>query len=310
MVTETRSFVRPIFSPVESGFHCSVGVMAYNEEANIANTLQAILNQKTTNCFIDEVFIIASGCTDRTEAIVLEICQQHPKVKLISQKHREGKASAINLFLSHVTTNIMVIVGADTIPAPHAIQRLVEPFADPEVGMTGGRPVPLNDRDTFMGFSVHMLWELHHQIALQSPKMGELTAFRRIFHRIPVRSAVDEACMEPLISGQGYQLRYVAEAVVYNRGPKTVEDFLKQRRRIYAGHVRLRQKQGYEVSTMSIAHILPAILRVWHWNTRFLLYLPAVMGLEFIGRILGWFDFYIKKRDHAVWEVITTTKEL
>jgi cellulose synthase/poly-beta-1,6-N-acetylglucosamine synthase-like glycosyltransferase len=140
--------------------------------------------------------------------------------------------------------------------------------------------------------------------------MGELTAFRRIFHRIPVRSAVDEAVMEPLIYGQGYQLCYVPEAVVYNRGPKTVHDFLKQRRRIYAGHVRLRQKQGYEVSTMNILHILPAIPRVWQWNTRFLLYLSAVIGLEFLGRALGWFDFNIKKRDHAIWEVVATTKEL
>jgi cellulose synthase/poly-beta-1,6-N-acetylglucosamine synthase-like glycosyltransferase len=310
MVIEARSFLKPIFSPGEDGFHCSVGVMAYNEEANIANTLQAILSQRTTNCYIDEIFVIASGCTDNTEAIVQEISKQHPKVKLICQKHREGKASAINLFLSHVTTNTMVIVGADTIPAPHSIQRLVEPFADPDVGMTGGRPVPLNDPDTFMGFSVHMLWELHHQIALQTPKMGEITAFRRIFHRIPVRSAVDEACMEPLISGQGYQLRYVANAIVYNRGPNTVAEFLKQRRRIYAGHVKLRQKQGYEVSTMSIFHILPAILHAWQWNPRFFLYLPAVIGLEFFARILGWVDYNIKKRDHAVWEVITTTKEL
>ena len=45
----------------------------------------------------------------------------------------------------------------------HAEGREV-PFADPEVGMTSCRPVPVNDPNTFMGFTAHMLWGLHHEI--------------------------------------------------------------------------------------------------------------------------------------------------
>jgi hypothetical protein len=186
---------------------------------------------------------------------------------------------------------------------------LVEPFADPEVGMTGGHPIPVNSPKTFMGFAVHLLWGLHHQIALRQPKLGELTAYRHVFHRIPNNSAVDEANMEPLIRGQGYQLRYVPDAIVYNRGPETARDFLKQRRRIHAGHLRMREEQGYAVATMSSSPIVGALLRGFRLDWRYVVWTPAVIGLETYGRMLGWVDYRFRKRDHAVWEVARTTKE-
>ena len=100
------------------------------------------------------------------------------------------------------------------------------PFADPAVGMTTGRPVPVNDPGTFMGFAAHLLWELHHQINLRSFKAGEMIAFRKIFERIPYHTSVDEASIEPVVRGQEYEVRYVPKAVVYNKGPLTVGDFL------------------------------------------------------------------------------------
>jgi biofilm PGA synthesis N-glycosyltransferase PgaC len=296
--------------PAREPLHCSIGVMAYNEEANIGKTLQALLEQRTTTCVIEEILVVASGCTDRTEDIVRGFCSQYPQVRLISQATREGKSSAVNVFLNNVRTDILVSVGADTIPWPESIQRLVEPFHEAPVGMTGGHPIPLNDPKTFMGFAVHWLWELHHQIALRTPKMGELTAYRRIFQRIPVRSSVDEAAMEPLIAGQDYRLRYVPEAIVNNRGPQTVSDFLKQRRRIYSGHLKMRRWRGYTVATMSSVHILSAVLRAWRWDWRHVFWTPAVIVLEIYGRFLGWVDAKLKKRDHAVWERISTTKKL
>jgi biofilm PGA synthesis N-glycosyltransferase PgaC len=300
---------RPRDDPkIQPTLTCSIGIAAYNEEANIGRLLQVLLDQQTSNCVIKEIIVIASGCTDNTESIVRESSARDQKIKLLVEPHRLGKASAINLFLRHAQSDILILESADTMPEPTTIQRLIEPFADPEVGMTGGHPVPINDPRTFMGFVVHLLWELHHQIASQHPKLGELTAIRRVFHRIPYDSAVDEANMEPLIRGQGYQLRYVPEAIVYNRGAETVSDFLKQRRRIYAGHLRMRREQGYAVSTMSGVRVLSVLLRSWRWGWRWFLWTPAAIGLEIYGRFLGWIDFRLKKRDHAIWDIAVTTK--
>jgi len=292
----------------QAPFTCSIGIMAYNEGGNIGRCLQALIDQETPRCVIKEIIVVASGCTDDTEAIVREFCAQDQRIKLLVQLRREGKASAVNVFLHHAQSDILILESADTVPTPATIQRLLEPFADPEVGMTGGHPIPVNDPHTFMGFVVHLLWELHHQIALRKPKLGEMIAFRRVFRRIPYDSPVDEASCEPLIYGQGYQLRYVPKAVVYNRGPETVSDFLRQRRRIYAGHLKMRQAQGYTVSTMSAARALAALLCTWRWEWRYLLWAPAAVLLEAYGRFLGWTDLHFKRRDHAVWEIATTTK--
>jgi biofilm PGA synthesis N-glycosyltransferase PgaC len=293
---------------IEPTLMCSIGVMAYNEEADIGRLLQALLDQQTSDCAIREIVVVASGCTDDTESIVREFSARDQRVQLLVQPRREGKASAVNLFLRHAQSDIVVLAGADIVPEPATIQRLVEPFADPEVGMTGGRPVPVNDPRTFIGFVVHLLWGLHHQIALSRPKLGELTAFRRVFSRIPSDSPVDEANCEPLICGQGYQLRYIPEAIVHNRGVETLSDFLKQRRRIYAGHLKIRREQGYAVSTMSGIRILAALLRSWRWDWRHLLWTPAAMALELAGRSLGWIDFHLRKRNHTIWSIAATTK--
>ncbi len=237
--------------PENAVIHCCIGIMAYNEEANIRLLLQALLAQKTEKVGIDEIVVVASGCTDGTEDIVREYAAIDPRVRLLTQASREGKASAVNLLLRNTDCEVIVLESADTIPMENTIEALVSPMTDAGVGMVGGHPVPTNSPDGFMGYTAHLLWDLHHQVALRHPKLGELIAFRNVFYQIPFDSAVDEASIEPLIIGQGLKLHYAPDAVVLNRGPETLHDFLKQRRRIFAGHLYVRETLGYKVSTMS-----------------------------------------------------------
>jgi biofilm PGA synthesis N-glycosyltransferase PgaC len=289
---------------------CSFGVMAHDEEANIGQLLQRLLEQKLTTVTIAEIIVVASGCTDRTEEIVREWAARDGRIKLFSQATREGKASGVNLFLREASEEVVVLSSADLLPDYDAIQKMVEPLADPDVGMASGRPVPVNDGDTFMGFAAHLLWNLHHEIAQRQFKAGEMTAFRLIFQRIPYDSAVDEASVEPVIKGQGYKTVYVPEAIIYNKGPETVDDFLRQRRRIYAGHLAVRNNLGYVVSTMSGWRVLRALLRHLDWHPRRLFWTVAIVALEIYGRWLGWRDFRTRRQQHVVWEIAKTTKRL
>ena len=288
---------------------CSIGIMAYNEEANIGRLLEAVVSQEFKEVRLTEIVVVASGCTDNTEAIVLDWAKRDARIRLISQEKRAGKAAAINDYLPKAQEKILVLCSADLLPEPEAIERLVAPFADPEVGMTSSRPVPVNDASQFMGFAAHMLWNLHHAINMRSFKAGEMIAIRKIFERIPYHTAVDEASMEPVIRGQGYQAQYVPTAIVYNKGPETVDDFLRQRRRIYAGHLAVRDTLGYNVSTMSPRKILFTLLRNLDWRPQKFCWTWAVVALEAYGRVLGLRD-YKKRRNHAVWEMATTTKQL
>src|SRR6516165_8432467 len=94
---------------------CSVGIMAYNEEANIARTIQSVLEQTGPTICIEEVIVVASGCTDRTVPIVTEMAQKEPRIHLYIQEKREGKASAINLFFKKAISPVVVLIGADVI---------------------------------------------------------------------------------------------------------------------------------------------------------------------------------------------------
>lgn len=289
---------------------CSIGIMAHNEEGNIGQLLERLLEQKLTTVAITEIIVVASGCTDRTEEIVRQWAARDGRIKLLTQATREGKASGVNLFLQEASEEVVVLSSADLLPDHQAIQRLAEPMADSEVGMTSGRPVPVNDRDTFMGFAAHLLWNLHHEIAQRHFKAGEMIAFRLIFQRIPYDSAVDEASVEPVIKGQGYKTVYVPHALIYNKGPETVTDFLRQRRRIYAGHLAVRNNLGYVVSTMSGWRILGALLRCLDWRPRLLFWTLGVVALEIYGRWLGWRDFRTQRQQHVVWDIARTTKRL
>ncbi len=305
---------------------CVVAVMAYNEQANIARLLEALLAQRLTTARIAEIVVVASGCTDKTEAIVLGFAQRYPHIRLIRQPRREGKASAINLCKRHTGPwEVIVLHSADVIPAPEAIEKLVAPFEDPGVGMVGARPVPANSPRDFMGYAAHFLWALHHRVSLHRPKMGEVIAFRNVFRQIPYDSAVDEASIEPLILGQGLQLRYAPEAIVFNRGPRTVHDFIKQRRRIYAGHLYVKDMLGYSVSTMNVVGILVAIFKEFFQPSsipaqpnaglvhiprwRHLVWGPLVILLEGCCRLLSKWDYGIWKHKPFVWQVAETTKD-
>src|SRR5436309_3710079 len=236
----------------EEYINCSVGIMAYNEEANIGRTIRSVLEQQGLSTRIMEVIVVASGCTDRTVPIVAEIALQEPRVRLCIQEKREGKASAINLFLKQAISSIVVLIGADVLPDASALEYLCAPFKDPKIGMVGGRPVPVNNPATFMGHTVHLLWRLHDHLARTQPKLGEVIAFRNVISGIPIESPVDEISIQALISQLGYELIYEPACIVYNKGPLTIRDFLKQRRRIHAGHLQTRDRQNYEASTMKI----------------------------------------------------------
>ncbi len=288
---------------------CSIGVMAHNEGGNIGRLLEAIVTQRTSAATVLEIIVIASGCTDDTEEIVSNWAARDSRIRLVVQPRREGKASAVNCFLAQAREDILIVCSADLLPAEETIEHLVAPFSDPEVAMTSCRPVPVNDSSSFMGFAAHLLWGLHHMINQVDFKAGELIAFRKVFMRIPYSTAVDEAAIESVIRGQGYTVRYVEKAVTYNKGPETVRDFLRQRRRIYSGHLMLRDTAGYRVATLSNRKMLGMAVRNLDWHPRAFAWTWAIAVLEMYGRVLGRLD-YRRRRDHTVWEIATSTKQL
>ena len=289
---------------------CSVGVTAYNEEANIGQLLTALRSQNLLLVDIVEIIVVASACEDRTEDIVREHMAEDPRVKLISQERREGKTSAVNLFLREAQSDICVLESGDTIPDKDCIESMVSMFADPAIGMVGAQKVPVNTPDHVIGYLSHLRLKMEHQLCLEIPRLGELIAFRKVFDEIPPDVAMDEAFVEALVVRRGLQVRYAPDAVVYNMGPETLGDFIRQRRRNHAGHLYLKHKYGYRVSSLDSGRVLKIALgEVWG-ALRVIYILVALAVIEFFSRALGSYDYYIRKDRHVVWDMAWTTKHV
>jgi len=289
---------------------CSIGVIAYNEADNIIRLLQALIDQKLDKAEIAEIIVVSSACKDGTDALVCEFAQTHPQVSLICEKERNGKSSAINIFLKEAQSDILIIESGDTIPAPDTIERLVSPFADPKMGATGGRPTPVNDERTLMGYSVHLLWRLHHRMAMIHPKLGEMIAFRKVFNAIPKDSAVDEASIEAIIKSKRLRLKYIPDAIIYNKGPETFDDFVKQRRRIQNGHLWLMHKHNYKVASQDSSIMLNIFMQEILSNPGQIFKLGTVILMEAYCRVLGSYDYHVKKKNPFAWEISASTKNL
>jgi hypothetical protein len=282
--------------------------MAFNEEANIGDVIDTILSQQLSSSQIAELIVVASGCEDRTAEIVAGIARHDPRVRLIEQERREGKASAVNLFLSAARSPVLLMVSADVLVKDGTIDALLRHFEDPAVGMVGGHPTPVNAETTFLGHAVHLQWRLHDRIARDAPKLGEIVAFRNVVTGIPLDTAVDEISIQALITQLGYELVYEPEAVVYNRGPATLADFLRQRRRIYAGHLQIREQQGYSASTMNGWRVGQALLGSGSFTTpRAAFWTIGTVALEATARGLGRYDV-MRRRPQHVWDISDTTK--
>ena len=291
----------------------SIAVPTYNEERNIGHLLDSLRRQQTFLAQIVEIVVVASGCTDGTIDVVKDR-QQKPgtPIRLITEPVRRGKVAALNTYFRTHKPKVeaICVCSADLLVQADAIEKLVQPLhRHSEVGMSGARPVPTNGVGTFLGEATRFLWNMHHRVALESPKLGEMVLIRSgIVNRLPTESAVDEASLEQLVSAAGYRLVYVQDAIVHNHGPETLSDFVRQRRRIAAGHYWLRHVSGYAVATMDLSRVVRLTLsELPVGKPRLLVYALGTIGLEAVSRALGYYDFRTNNQ-HIVWKVSETTK--
>ncbi len=288
---------------------CSVGITAYNEEENIGHLLEALLEQHLHRVTIAEIIVVASACTDRTVPIIREYMARDPRIKLIEQARREGKTSAINLFLKAAQSDICVLESGDTLPDEYAVEHLVRMFEDPTVGMVGAQKIPVNTPDHIVGLLSHLRLRMEHELCMEIPRLGEMIAFRKFFDQIPPDVAMDEAFVEALVIQRGLSVRYAPDAVVYNTGPTTISDFVRQRRRNHAGHLYLRHKYGYAVSSIQNGRVLRVALKEF-WGVLQLVWVLFLLAvIEAWSRLLGWYDFAVKKDRHVEWSMAWIQKQ-
>ncbi len=239
----------------------AIGICAYNEENNIRRLLERLSAERLPeDC---RILVVCSGCTDGTIDVVKDFQVNDKRIQPIVEETRSGKANALNKIFNEVKghEDFLVLVNADALPEPGSINKLVSALASCDAGVVFARPLPFEVSNSVASHIVKVIWRLHHLISLNStPKLsGELCVIRTVVLKsIPDEIATDEPYIELVIRQQGYEVSYLPEAVVRIRGPTSISDLVKQRKRIWIGHMQLKDATGFNVSTSSFKNIFQA----------------------------------------------------
>lgn len=296
--------------PRRSDGTVSVVVATHNDGPNIGPLLERLL----VSACVTEVVVVASGCDDQTVPVACEIADAAPdRLDVYVEPERSGKTAAVNFGIQRCSADRIVIVSGDVLPSAGAIEQLVAALDEPGVGMTGGRPVPVDQGLSPVGAAVQLLWRMHHRLALRQPKLGEMVALRAEAAVPLPRTSVDEACFQARLEANGWQCRYVPAAVVLNRGPGTWRDFVRQRRQVHTGHLWLRRRERYTVPGLRPTVLLGeyaaevrAALGSHSW--RYAAGTTAGVAMELWARALARLD-YARGREKHVWDMVTSAKD-
>jgi cellulose synthase/poly-beta-1,6-N-acetylglucosamine synthase-like glycosyltransferase len=302
----------------------SIIICAYNEETGIGRLLRNLTAQTLPPEITDyEVIVVASGCTDRTIPIVETWRAHNPRIRLIREEARRGKASALNTGLKAASGEVIVSIPADVLPVEGGLYHLLQPFRDPQVSAVSGNPTqhPQFRRtgllgkiaDITYGFWVEQMRTLN-DAGLAAHSSGEFMAMRAgVVAHIPEVCAAEDSYISILARRRGF-IKFASRAVAYNIMPANLVDYVNQRRRWLFGHLQTYQLTGEYPTVMDtlIFHKPRIALRILR---AVLLEDPARIPL-LVAAVCLEAGIYactvldmIAQRQYAVWPIIQSTKQ-
>lgn len=231
----------------------SILVPTYNEENVIAKRIENLLNLNYPKDKY-EVIVVDSGSLDRTVSIAQGILKDHgdfsPIMKVIQEKERRGKASAINFGKRYASGDFVLVTDANATFDPDVLLEIMPHFKDPEVGAVGGRYCVANPEDA-LAAPTSFYWDLEYMMrvgesALDSACLfhGEINAWRKDLVDADVQMLSEDLDMCISIKAKGYRIVYEPNAVVYEPAATTPEDQIKQRKRTTIGTIQNLFKHG------------------------------------------------------------------
>jgi cellulose synthase/poly-beta-1,6-N-acetylglucosamine synthase-like glycosyltransferase len=215
---------------------------AFNEEATITRTLEAIDAAAGRYRGQVTVLVVDDGSVDATVAVTKDVMRRfrHARGVVVEAEHG-GKAQALNKALEVATTDIVVRIDADVVIGENAFDYLPDWFDDPSVGMVGALDLPDPRASTF--YARGRLFEClvgfaFARVALQRIDAincipGTFTAFRGQVARLAggfVSGMNGEDSDLTMVFGRlGYRAVVDTRTRIYEDVPATLRDFREQR---------------------------------------------------------------------------------
>ena len=213
----------------------------------------------------DEVVVVSDGSTDQMPQKLAALVREGLVDRVHCTDLRAGKAAAINLAERLATGDFLINIDCDCSFDRQAVKRIMQPFADPRVGVVAGNLLVRNPWQsllcTFQAIeyliSISLGKAALGMIGQVSCASGAFSAFRRT--ALDEVGGLDAGGGEDLdvtlrLRKAGWGVEFAADAIATTSVPVTVSAFIRQRLRWERDAVRLRyRKHGMLLNPFSRA---------------------------------------------------------
>jgi biofilm PGA synthesis N-glycosyltransferase PgaC len=221
-------------------------IPCHNESANVAETIQSLLEQDYPEF---EIIAINDASPDETGAILDEIARREPRLRVIHFETNQGKAMGLRMGALAARHEILVCMDGDALLDRHATRWLVRHFVSgARVGAVTGNP-RVRNRTTLLG---------KIQVGEFSSIIGVIKRAQRIYGRLFTVSGVVAAFRKSALHRVGYwgldmvtedidiswrlqinhwDIRYEPNALCWILMPETLRGLWRQRLRWAQGGI-------------------------------------------------------------------------
>jgi cellulose synthase/poly-beta-1,6-N-acetylglucosamine synthase-like glycosyltransferase len=221
----------------------SVVLVARNEAARIAERLRNLAESDYAGDRM-EFLVVSDASSDATDHEVKKLGD--PRIRLIRQPERAGKASGLNAGVAAARGDVIVFADARQTFAPSAIRELSRALLDPQIGAVSGElEIALSGGGVGRGIDAY--WRLERFLRRAEAEVdscigctGAIYAIRRaLFAAIPPDTILDDVVIPMQIATRGLRVSFSPEARAYD--PQPLEPRLEngRKRRTLAGNFQM-----------------------------------------------------------------------
>jgi len=223
----------------------SLIVTAYEDPNSTKECIRRLLEQKNLN----EKFELIAACPDEpTKKVIMDYKKKHPSIVKYVKQDDGDKNQLMNKIIKIAKGDILIWTDGNKFMEENSISFLLEPFKDPLVGIAGGRPTSMNERNNLFGYWSHLLTDSSDKVKQKLFREGKfvehsaniLAHRKNLIKKIPLDVAED-AIISYLVSSKGYKNVYVPEAKVLVMYPRNLKDWIKQKVRSIKSHEALNK---------------------------------------------------------------------
>jgi poly-beta-1,6-N-acetyl-D-glucosamine synthase len=293
----------------------TIGICASGPSRDLASLLSFLLGEDYGKTYhLRKIVVVASGCGRGIKDQVSRIAESDPRVRLIMEPERRGKAEAINQIIRNSIGELLVMQNGDAWPQRGAIRELLAMARDPVVGAVSATPL-LEEGHGLLRQSLEIMWSAHSSLSLQLNHAGicnhacdELMVFRKdLVREFPEDTINDGAFIGGMVRARGHLVKFSPTSRVLIEVPQTPIDLVRQRRRITFGHVQVWKRLGRPPRTMESMMIesplssLRMFVRTISSAPGHILAIPITLTIEAISVTLGLLDVIVSTDRHRVW---------